>query len=306
VATHWPFGGGLANANFFYMDIDRELEAPTEFAKFGFLEGELRIEGLHAKFDRHEFATHAHDTWAIAAVVSGSKDISAKRGAKRVVSVGECYSLPPYRPHAGKSVADHCEYVMLYVPDAEWREQCAVYGVDPMVFSNVASRQPQLTRQLASFVSLVLRHPEMIAKWNGEWAVFCETILSPCSRVDSARPPASLGRISCDPAIRRAHEYLKEFWDKNVSLTDLAREASMSTYELCRRFSAMYGLTPHRYQVVLRVMNAKSKLLQGAGISEVASDTGFSDQSHLGRHFKSVFGLTPGTVVREVARVRGK
>jgi AraC-like DNA-binding protein len=288
------------------MDIDRKLDASTEFAKFGFFEDSIRIEGLHAKFDRHEFAAHAHDTWAIGAVVSGSKDISARRGRKQVVSVGECYSLPPYRPHAGKSVADHCEYVMLYVPDAEWREQCAVYGVDPTFFSNAASGQPQLTRQLASFVSLVLRHPEMLGKWTGEWIVFCEAILSPYSRDESARPSAALSRVSRDPAILRAHEYLKEFWDKNVSLTDLAREASMSTYEVCRRFSAMYGLTPHRYQLVLRVMNAKSKLLQGAGISEVASDTGFSDQSHLGRHFKSVFGLTPGTVVREVARARGK
>jgi len=288
------------------MGTDRKLGTATEFAKFGFFEDLLRIEGLHAKFDRHEFATHAHDTWAIGAVVSGSKDISAKRGAQQVVSVGECYSLPPYRPHAGKSVADHCEYVMLYVPDAEWREQCAVYGVDPLLFSNAVSKQLQLTRHLASFVSLVLRHPEMLAKWAGEWAVFCETILSPYSRVESARSSAALSRISRDPAIFRAHEYLKEFWDKNVSLTELAREASMSTYELCRRFSALYGLTPHRYQLVLRLMNAKSKLLQGASISEVASDTGFSDQSHLGRHFKSVFGLTPGTVVREVARAGAK
>ncbi|REG49588.1 AraC-like protein [Paraburkholderia sp. BL6669N2] len=289
------------------MDIDRKPEALfTEFAKFGFFEDSLRIEGLHAKFDRHEFATHAHDTWAIGAVVSGAKDISARRGAKQVVSIGECYSLPPYRPHAGKSVADHCEYVMLYVPDAEWREQCEVYGVDPALFLSAVPKQPLLARQLASFVSLVLRHPDMLSKWAGEWAVFCETILSPYSHVQSVRSSAALSRVSRDPAILRAHDYLREFWDKNVSLTELAREASMSTYELCRRFSAVYGLTPHRYQLVLRVMNAKSKLLQGAGISEVASDTGFSDQSHLGRHFKSVFGLTPGSVVREVARARGK
>ncbi|MFT0174737.1 helix-turn-helix domain-containing protein [Paraburkholderia mimosarum] len=288
------------------MDIDRKSDTRTEFAKFGFVEASQRIEGLHAKFVRHEFATHVHDTWAVGAVLSGAKDISPKREPRRVVTDGDCYALPPHRPHAGRSVSDHCEYVMLYVPDQEWREQCAAYGVDPEKFLNSVSSRPQFARQLASFVGLVLRYPEMVAKWTGEWAVFCEAIFSPpgCTEFAQARVASACG--SRDFRIVRARDYLREFWDKNVSLAELAREASMSTYELCRRFSATYGLTPHRYQLVLRLTSAKSQLLQGASISEVATDTGFSDQSHLGRHFKSVFGVTPGTVVREAARSREK
>lgn len=288
------------------MDIDRKSDKLTEFAKFGFFEDSRRIEGLHAKFVQHEFATHAHDTWAVGAVLSGSKDISPKREPQRVVRDGECYALPPHHPHAGRTVADHCEYVMLYVPDAEWREQCSVYGVDPEVFLNSVSSRPQFAGQLASFVGLVLRHPEMLVRWTGEWAVFCEAIFSAYGCTESLRASVAPTRGSRDLGIHRAHDYLREFWDKNVSLADLALEASMSTYELCRRFSAVYGLTPHRYQLVLRVTSAKSQLLRGASISEVATGTGFSDQSHLGRHFKSVFGLTPGMVVREAARAREK
>ncbi|WP_256927985.1 helix-turn-helix domain-containing protein [Caballeronia sordidicola] len=291
---------------FICMDRDRKLRPATEFANFGLFEGALQIEGLHAKFNIHEFATHAHDTWAIGSVVSGSKDISAKRGAKHIVSAGEWYALPPHLPHAGRSVADHCEYLMLYVPDAEWRDQCAAYGVDPDDFASKVSSQPQLARHLTSFVSLFLRHPDRLARWAGEWSLFCETILPPYRRSESARSDSARHCADRDPGVLRAHEYLKEFWDQNVSLADLAREASMSTYELCRRFSVIYGLTPHRYQLVLRVTNAKAKLLQGTSISNVASDTGFSDQSHLGRHFKSVLGLTPGAVVREAVRAKGK
>jgi AraC-like DNA-binding protein len=286
------------------MNIHRKQPSSSEFARFGYFEESLRVEVLHAKFDQHVFATHTHDTWAIGAVLSGAKDISAKRDPKQIVSADECYSVPPFRPHAGKSAADHTEYVMLYVPDVEWREQCSVYGVDPMLLSNAAWKQPRLAKNLASFVSLVLAHPEMLARWVGEWSVFCEAILSPYRHVESPRYSLPHGRVRNDPAISRAHEYLRQFWDKNVTLNDLAREASMSTYELCRRFPIAYGLTPHRYQLVLRVMKAKAALLQGAGISEVASDTGFSDQSHLGRHFKSVFGLTPGAVLKEVERTK--
>jgi AraC-like DNA-binding protein len=288
------------------MDTDRKPNSSAEFIRFGFFEDSSRIEGLHARFDQHQFSTHAHDTWAIGAVVSGSKDVSARRGPRQIVNAGECYSLPPHRPHAGKTVDAHCEYVMLYVPDTEWRAQCAAYSVDPDHFSTAASKQPQLVRHLASFVSMLLCNPEMLAKWSGEWSTFCETMLTPYSRSDSVQSSSAISRANRDPAVVRAHDYLREFWNQNVSSVELANVASTSTYELCRRFSRVYGMTPHRYQLVLRVINAKSKLLQGASISDVASDTGFSDQSHLGRHFKSVFGLTPGAVAKEVVRARQK
>ena len=288
------------------MGTDRRPNSTTEFAKFGFFGDSSRIEGLHARFDRHEFSTHAHDAWAIGAVVSGSKDVSARRGPRQIVNAGECYSLPPHRPHAGKLVDNHCEYVMLYVPDAEWRAQCAAYSVDPDHFSMAASKQPQLVKYLASFVKMMLYNPEMLVKWSGEWSVFCETMLTPYRRLDSVQSTSSIARTNRDPAVVRAQDYLREFWNQNVSSVELARAASMSTYELCRRFSLVYGLPPHRYQLVLRVINAKSKLLQGASIPDVASDTGFSDQSHLGRHFKSIFGLTPGAVAKEVVRIGRK
>ena len=35
-------------------------------------------------------------------------------------------------------------------------------------------------------------------------------------------------------------------------------------------------------------------LAKGILISQVASDTGFTDQSHLHRHFKRLVGVTPG------------
>jgi AraC-like DNA-binding protein len=51
---------------------------------------------------------------------------------------------------------------------------------------------------------------------------------------------------------------------------------------------------------VLRLRKAKAMLIYGASISEVAFNTGFADQSHLGRHFKSMFGMTPGAVLKTI------
>ncbi|MGT2455381.1 AraC family ligand binding domain-containing protein [Cupriavidus basilensis] len=97
-----------------------------ELVLFGCVDSRNRIEVLHAKFDRHAFTAHAHDTWAIGAVIAGAKDTAIQRSPRNVVRAGEWYALRPHTVHAGKTVGDVCEYSILYVPDEEWRHQCQV------------------------------------------------------------------------------------------------------------------------------------------------------------------------------------
>lgn len=266
-----------------------------EFARFGRVDAPCRIEALHARFDNHTFSTHAHDTWSIGAVITGAKDISTKRGSQDVLSASQIYALPPHRAHAGKTVSDMCEYVMLYVPDEVLREQCDAYGVDVQwLMEDIATDQERVTL-VKSFVDLILLKPESIDAWSGEWTMFCESLLSKY-RGSQLTANAASETLRAEKNLKRAYDYLREFWNCNVSLSDLARETSMSAPEVCRRFSAAYGLSPHRYQVVSRVMRVKSRLLDGVSIPEAANDAGFADQSHLGRHFKSILGVTPGEV----------
>jgi len=52
----------------------------------------------------------------------------------------------------------------------------------------------------------------------------------------------------------------------------------------------------------LRIMQAKEQLLTGRAISDVATATGFSDPSHLGRVFKSILGITPGALNHQIGQ----
>ena len=265
----------------------------NEFARYAYLDS-ARVEMLHARFERHRFTAHAHDTWAIGAVVDGTKNTSAQTGRPAVVGAGELYALPPHRPHAGHSLGDDaCEYVMLYVPDDEWRTQCAIHRVSPDVLSTPVEMR-RVAAEFARFAALSLRHPQRLSAFSGEWTLFVERVLSAFDPHGASRAPSPA--LATDVRLRRARDYLTTYADRNVSLDELAREASLSVFELVRRFTAAYGLSPHRYQLVLRVMNAKRQLLGGAAIPDVAIATGFADQSHLGRHFKAVLGVTPGTV----------
>ena len=71
-------------------------------------------------------------------------------------------------------------------------------------------------------------------------------------------------------------------------------EADVSETQVIRSFSAAEGLPPHAYLVALRVERAKRLIRDGLSLADVADQAGFSDQSHMSRHFKRLTSVTPG------------
>jgi AraC-like DNA-binding protein len=83
-----------------------------------------------------------------------------------------------------------------------------------------------------------------------------------------------------------------------VSSEDLERETGVDRYTLARSFRAQIGTSPHRYLIGRRLLRVRSEIGCGVGIAEAAIAAGFADQSHMTRHFKARFGITPGSYVK--------
>ena len=99
-------------------------------------------------------------------------------------------------------------------------------------------------------------------------------------------------------AVRRVAEFLRAHYARNVRLEEIAALTDLSQWRLHRVFSQELGIPPHAYQTQLRVTRAKSLLVDGCAIAEVAAETGFADQAHLTRQFKQIVGVTPGRYAR--------
>jgi AraC-like DNA-binding protein len=107
--------------------------------------------------------------------------------------------------------------------------------------------------------------------------------------VDEPRPAGSERR-----AVEAARAYLHERASTPVSLAELAGVARLSQRHLFRTFKAETGITPHRYQLQLRIDRAKARLATGERPAAVAEACGFADQSHLARQFRRYVGFPPG------------
>ena len=79
-----------------------------------------------------------------------------------------------------------------------------------------------------------------------------------------------------------------------IEVKDMAKHIHLSVSQLRREFSQNFGITPSRYLREVRVGMVRH-LLESSDLSltQIVSECGFYDQSHLTRHFKASTGLTP-------------
>jgi AraC-like DNA-binding protein len=112
-------------------------------------------------------------------------------------------------------------------------------------------------------------------------------------------PKARAGRRAA--AVGRVCDHLRAHATESVSLDELACVAGLSKYYLLRAFHRAYGVTPHAYQMQLRLAHAWRFVVEGRALSRATYDAGFADQSHFTRRFAALFGLTPARYARQLA-----
>jgi len=116
------------------------------------------------------------------------------------------------------------------------------------------------------------------------------TVAAPRVRPTGGLSPGSL---------RRVREYIDTNFAGKIELPRLAGIAGLSTSHFSRAFKQTIGMPPYRY-VRLRRVAAAAELIRKTGktLAEVATEIGFSDQSHFTRIFTRMTGETPGALQR--------
>ena len=76
-------------------------------------------------------------------------------------------------------------------------------------------------------------------------------------------------------------------------LDDLASAVHLSPFHLSRVFRQQTGQSIHAYRTDIRLRASLELIASGAGLADVALDTGFASHAHLSDRFRRAYGLTP-------------
>lgn len=103
----------------------------------------------------------------------------------------------------------------------------------------------------------------------------------------------SLGGMA-PSTLRRCIALMEARLDGDLALDELAREAGLSPSHFIRSFRESTGKTPYQFLLERRVQRAQSLMRnRRASLAEIAISSGFANQHHMARIFRSFAGVTP-------------
>jgi AraC-like DNA-binding protein len=199
--------------------------------------------------------------------------------------------MPAERVHACNPVPDTAwSYQMLHL-DEGWlravRQEYAIDAIDDEPVRIVTA--PTIYTRFCRLNALLFSEANARDKETAliEFIGDCDTEQG--LRIEAPSVPSHLAE-----QIQPALDSLRAAPADGIALSQLARLAGMSRYQLIRAFRTVTGMTPHAWQLNLRINLARERMRQGDSLSDVAQHLGFADQAHFQRVFKSHAGVTPG------------
>lgn len=249
------------------------------------------LECLKARFFRHAYAPHVHDTFALGVILAGAEAFHY-RGARHIAPAGSLVAVNPDELHDGQPSEDGYAYRMLY-PSVGLVQSIADELADRPAgfpaFAQPVMQDAEAAARLSEAHALMEGGADRLAV-DQAFTAALSLMVRRHSRSDARG--RRLGREAAP--IRRARQVVDEFFMQDLTLDELATAAGLSRFYFLRTFRREVGVTPHAYLTGRRIAAAKALLDGDQPLSEVALACGFYDQSHFTRAFKGATGVAPG------------
>lgn len=258
------------------------------------------LEMLQATYVTHSFAPHTHEGYAIGVIESGAERFRY-RGSSHIAPQGWVVAVNPGEMHTGEAAIERGWSYRMFYPDVSLVQRAAspdeARTLDVPFFSTPVIHDPMLAGMLSQLHLALATSPSALERESRLTWTFAQLVMRHADTRFIERPTRGGRSI-----VQHVRTYLEEHATENVSLDELASLVQLSPFHLLRVFRETMGLPPHSYLTQLRVTRAKRLIASSMPLAEVAGAVGFSDQSHLTRHFKAQVGVTPGQYARACQR----
>ena len=256
-------------------------QAAKEQIRFWYDPNFYNLELLHATYITHTFSRHTHEGYVIALIEEGVEAFRYQ-GSLHQAPAGSIVVIHPGEVHTGYAgIKSGWTYRRFYFAPSLLQKAVAEADESSLPYFPTAVFQDyQLAAQLRR-LHICLDSASWLEKESYLLWTFAQLVARYSQTPPTTKP---VGRE--EAAVRQIQEYLHASYLENISLEQLATIVNLKPLRLLRVFRQAVGLPPHAYLVQLRVTLAKKLLAMGMPITQVAADTGFTDQSHLTKHWE--------------------
>ncbi|AXY57310.1 AraC family transcriptional regulator [Acinetobacter chinensis] len=267
------------------------MSVPFEQVDFLHLQELGGLELLKAQYRQKQFSRHVHEGYCIGIIEDGAQSFF-RSGALHTAPKGDIILVNADEIHTGSSAVE-----------TGWKYR-AIYPTPEMLldisqdffthkntvpwFPDAVIHDVGLSQQLSLLFDLFEQKDNALLKES----MYLSTLAVLIHRHARAKPSPRI-LAEAQRKIEVVKELIRNFPERNFSLTELAEYVSLSPWHFLREFKKHTGLPPHAWLIQVRLHKAQKLLKQGQGIALTAQHLGFSDQSHFNRHFKKAVGVTP-------------
>lgn len=137
------------------------------------------------------------------------------------------------------------------------------------------------------------QHDDVLIRWvepsSAEGLALAARHTAPVMTTDA--PSTGYREDVLDETMQRAIDQLSSV---PQSLATIARDIGISPHRLRRAARATLGGSLCHWTLWLKLRRAVIAIVEGVPLAQAATDGGFSDQAHLNRTMRAMFGTTPG------------
>lgn len=243
---------------------------------------------VEAYFSRHAFEPHRHDTYALGYTIHGVQSFKYRGASERSVP-GQVFVLHPDETHDGRAgTSEGFRYRILYTEPRLIQDALGEAGRPLPFVRDAVSNDKRLAAAIVPALDEIDTPLEDLHR--------DQIVLSLADALAAADSAVAWRRLSAPHwrAVNDARDFLDSNVSRAVSSEDLEAITGLSRYALARHFRVCLGTSPYRYLVLRRLDRTRALIRKGAALADAAISSGFADQSHMTRHFKKAYGLSPG------------
>ncbi|HHY2117515.1 TPA: AraC family transcriptional regulator [Acinetobacter baumannii] len=251
------------------------------------------VETRRSCFGRTCYKSHSHPTFSIGAIDEGNSVFQSSFGTAQKITAGTLVIVPAHVEHSCNPMPNQAwSYQMLHL-DLAWLNQLYSEFQEQGLDLHIPQHKPLIIKDeflYEAFTEMneTLFDAQKLIFEKEQSLLHCLIhLLLPHFILEEIQKPQYLYKdfLNLIDVISSSEGF--------ISLEELAQRVGLSRYTIIRLFKANVGLTPHAFQINLKINQAREQLKQGVPLAELAVNLGFSDQSHFHKAFKAHTGVTP-------------